>query len=110
MLQSFRDNMKGTLVIVVIIIFIVPMVLSGVGASFLGSVAGTDAASVDGETISRSTLNRAVYLQKQRLLSQEGVYPTADYLQDENLRGPVLDNLTRRLALANSARDAGMGA
>jgi len=111
MLQSVRDKMKGTFVAgVVFLLFIVPLVLTGVGdGSFLGSAAGNDAASVDGKKISNAELRRAVYMRKQRLLGQQGVDPSADYLRDENLRGPVLENLTRRAALLVSAKEGGMG-
>ncbi len=110
MLQSVRDNMKGTMVVVIVVLFIVPMVLSGIGGSFLGSVAGTDAASVNGETITRAELRREVFMQKQRMLSQGNVDPTSDRLKDENLQQPVLEQLTRRTALVVSASDAGMAA
>lgn len=108
MLQSVRDNLKGTVAIIVIILFIIPMVLSGVGGSFLGSAAGTDAATVNGEAISRMELSREVYAQKQRILAQDGVDPSSDFLKDENLTGPVLDRLTRRTAMLVAAREGGM--
>ena len=110
MLQGVRDNMKGTMVVVVVVLFIVPMVLSGIGGSFLGSVAGTDAASVNGETITRAELRREVFMQKQRMLSQGNVDPTSDSLKDENLQQPVLEQLTRKRALVVSATQAGMAA
>lgn len=109
MLASVRENLKGTLVVVVVIIFIVPMVISGVGTTFLGSVAGTDAASVDGETISNVELERAVRLRRAQLLEQQGANASSEFLTDERLRGPVLDSLTRRLALVTNGQQAGMG-
>lgn len=110
MLQSVRDNLKGTFVAgIVILFFIVPLVFTGFdGGSYFGSVAGTDAAVVDGKNISTRELNRAVFMRKQRMLQQQGVDPTADYLKDENLRGPVLDTLTRRAALVVAAEKGGM--
>jgi len=112
MLQGLRDSLKGTVIATVIVLFfIVPMVISGFSSgSWLGSVAGRDAASVNGTEISKRELDREVYLQKQRLLSQEGVDPSADYLKEENLRKPVLDRLTKKAAMLTSARDAGMAA
>ena len=109
MIQSFRENMKNTVVVfVVVLLFIVPMVLTGVGNSFLGSVAGSDAATVGSTTISNAELRRSIYMQKQRLLSQDGVDESADFLKDENLRGPVLDQLTRRAALVDTLSNSGM--
>ncbi len=109
MLQSLRDNLKGGLVAtIVILFFVVPLVLTGVGdGSFLGSAAGQDAAEVDGKNISLRELGRAVANRKDQLLSQQGVDPSADYLKDENLRGPVLEDLVRRAALVTSSRKAG---
>lgn len=111
MLQKVRDNMKGTLVAsVVFLLFIVPLVLTGVGdGSFLGSAVGTNAAEVNGKKISEAELRRAIFMQRQRMLDQQGVDPTAEFLKEENLRGPVLDNLTRRAALVTSAQEGGMG-
>ena len=108
MLQSVRNNLKGTVAVIVIILFIIPMVLSGVGGSFLGSAAGTDAATVNGESISKMELSREVYAQKQRILAQDGIDPASDFLKDENLAGPVLDRLTRRTAMLVTAREGGM--
>ncbi len=111
MLQKVRDNMKGSFVAaVVFLLFIVPLVLTGLGdGSFLGSVAGTDAASVDGKEISKAELRRAVYIRKQNILAQDGVDPNAEFLKDENLTTPVLENLTRRAALVVSAEKGGLG-
>ena len=109
MIQSFRDNMKGTLVVIIIIIFVVPMVLSGIGTDFLGSAAGTTVAKVNGKKIYRHELNRMISQEKNRLLSQEGVDPNADYLKDENLRGPVLQRLVRETAIIEALKKDGMG-
>lgn len=111
MLQKVRESMKGTFVAtIVFLFFIVPLILTGVdGGSFLGSAVGTDAASVEGKAISNAELRRAIYMRKQRLLDQQGVDPNAEYLKDENLRGPVLESLTRRAALIVSAEKGGMG-
>ena len=109
MLQNVRDNMKGTLIVVVILLFIVPMVITGVDGSFLGGVAGTDAAKVEGETISEMDLARAIYMRRQQIVAQTGGDAGADYLNDKNLRDPVLNNMVRRLALIRTAQKAGMG-
>ena len=109
MLQNVRDNMKGTLVVVVIMLFVVPMILTGIDSSFLGSVAGTDAAKVEGEVITEQDLLRAIYLRRQQIVSQNGGDSSADYLSDQNLRDPVLDGMVRRLALTQMAKKSGMG-
>lgn len=110
MLLNIRESLKGTVVAaVVLLLFVVPLVLTGVGSSFLGSAAGTNAASVDGMDITESELRRAVYQRRQQLLSRENADPNADYLKDENLRGPVLEGLTQRAAIIVSAKSGGMG-
>ena len=110
MLQGVRDNMKGTVVLVVIAIFVIPMVLTGVNSSFLGSVAGTNAATVEGKSISNSELARGIYYRRQSLVAQTGADASADFLSDENLRPQVLQQLTERAALVRIAEKNGMGA
>ncbi len=109
MLQSVRDNLKGTTVSAVIIIFFVlPMVVAGVGSSWLGSVAGTDAAKVDGRTISKAELGLAIRNYKEQRINQ-GVDPSDESLSDENLVEPVLQQLTNKEALLAAAERGGMG-
>ncbi len=109
MLQNVRDNMKGTIATIVVIIFVVPMVVTGIGgSSFLSSIAGTDAAKVNRQAITRTELNRAVFQQRERMKSQ-GVDAASDQLKDENLVGPVLQSLVRQAALVTTSKKAGMG-
>ena len=109
MLNTVRENLKGTLVFIVIIIFIVPMVIGGVGSSdFLGSVAGNDAASVNGESVSNIDLSRAIQMQRNRMTAQGRLDASSPFLTDEYLREPILGNLTRRMALVTQAEDSGM--
>lgn len=110
MLLNIRESFKGTVVAgVVLVIFIVPLVLTGVGPTFLGSAAGTDAATVDGKTITERDLARAVETRRNALLQQDGADENADYLKRENLREPVLDSLIRAAAIIAAAEDGGMG-
>ena len=109
MIQSFRENMKNTFVVVfVVIFFIVPMVISGVGGDILGSVAGDDAAKVGREPIPEISLARAMEQYRQRVLTSGEVDSDAEFLQDENLRGPILSQLVQRAALIDSAKRYGM--
>lgn len=104
MLESIRQNLKGTLVVIVIIIFIVPMVISGVGTSFLGSSSAQEAANVDGETISNMTLDRAIRAERNRLLQMGGIDATSPLLEDARLKGVALDRLTRRASLVAAGK------
>lgn len=109
MLQNVRDNMKGTIAVIVVVIFVVPMVLSGFGDSnFLSNVGGTEAAKVNGRSISKTELNKAIYQQRERMKSQ-GVDALSEQLKDENLRRPVLQQLTQQAALVTTSEKAGMG-
>ena len=108
MLASVRENLKGTLVVVVVVIFIIPMVISGVGTGYLGSVAGNEVAKVDGEAISREQLERGVSIRRDQLLQQQQLSADSPMLRDENLRASVLQSLTRRQALINAGAQSGM--
>lgn len=109
MLQNVRDNMKGTVAIIVVAIFVVPMVITGFGdSSFLSGFSGSDAAKVNKQTISRVELNRAIYQQRERMKAQ-GVEATSEQLKEENLRAPVLQSLTQQAALVTTSKKAGMG-
>lgn len=108
MLQSLRDNLKGTVAVIIIAIFAVPMVLFGVEKLFVGSLGGNDVATVDGTSVTRQELRRAIYLQKQRILSENDIDPSSEFLKDENLREPVLRSLTRQKALLNAAKEGDM--
>lgn len=110
MLQNLRDNLKGTVAVVVITIFVVPLVLFGVEQLFVGSVGGTDAAEVNGEGINLRDLQREIVLEKGRLQQQLELEDSSPRLQDDALRGPVLDRMIRQQALLQAATEGGMGA
>ena len=109
MLQNVRDNLKGTAAVIVIGLLVVPLVVTGIGgSSFLGSVAGTNAAKVNKKSITRAQLDRAIYFQREQMISR-GADATAEELSDDNLREPVLQSLVRRAALTTTAEKGGMG-
>lgn len=110
MLQNLRDNLKGTVAVIVLIIFIVPLVLFGVEQLFVGSMSGTGAASVNGEEISQRELQRQLVLEKQSRQQRFDLEPGSPQLEDSVLMAPVLQRMTRRLALEQVAKDGGMGA
>ncbi len=110
MLQSFRDNLKGTVATVLVGLMIIPFALFGVDSLFLSDGSAGDAAEVDGVSISENELAQAVFMQKQQLLSRFGQNAPADFLTDERLRQPVLDDLIRRRLSTRVAADGGMAA
>ena len=107
MLQSFRDNLKGTAFFIVVLISI-PFALVGIDQIFLGSSATKAELSVNGEDISQLEVERALNFQKQRLLSQ---YPDLDptQLDDALLLPGVKQRLINEKVLSLRARDNGMG-
>lgn len=108
MLQSLRDNLKGTVAVIVIAIFAVPMVLFGVEELFVGGLGGNVVATVGEQDIERTELNRAVELRKRQIMAEQNVDPSSELLEDENLRGPMLESLIRQAALVSAAREGGM--
>lgn len=110
MLQSFRDNMKGTMAFVIIGIMIIPFALFGVDSLFLQDNTSGKAAEVNGKIISEMDLSRAIAMQKQQLLERFGEQAPVDLLSDEKLRDPVLNRLIQRHVIENSAYDGGLTA
>ena len=108
MLQSIRDNLKGTLAFIIIGIIIVPLALFGVDSLFSDSGLGQNAAQVNGDDISERDLNRAIYLQKQQMIARFGQNLPADFISDESLRQPVLNNLIERELLSQGAANLSM--
>lgn len=110
MLQSVRDNLKGTVAVFVLAIFIIPLILFGVEQLFVGSVGGTDVATVNGESLSRTDFMRELTIEKQRLQQQFELPPNSPQLEDSALSGPVLQRMVQREALYQAAVDGRMGA
>jgi len=110
MLQSVRDNLKGTLMVIVVIIFIIPMVISGVGTTFLNSVAGTDFAKVNGDEISKTEVARAVQIQRNNMIASGKMKADDEQLSDEKLTPLVAESMIRRAALVTQAKKHGMAA
>lgn len=107
MLQDFRDNLKGSAKIVLVAIIIVPFALFGVDAIFLSGSSVEEVASVNGETITELRLQQSVALQKQQILNRyEDLEPSM--INDEQLRGPVIQQLIRQKAVELAAREQGM--
>lgn len=108
MLQSLRDNLKGTAATIIVVFIALSFGLVGLETLFAPSVSGADAASVNGEPVTETELARAVQFQKRRIEAQFGDQAPADFLSDERLREPVLNDLIQRLVLVQEALDEGM--
>lgn len=108
MLQSLRDNLKGSVAVIVVALMVVPLVLFGVDSLFVGSGSAPEVAEVNGEVITEAELQQAIFFRQNQMRSQFGDNLPEQFVSEENLRGPVLDSLIKRRLLAQSAKDGGM--
>jgi len=107
MLQDFRESMKGIAFFIVILI-IVPFAFVGIDSIFSNSPASDAELDVDGHSISRLVVDRALSIHKQRLLQQLGDIDPA-LLDDAILRGPVKQRLISEKAAELTALENNMG-
>ncbi len=108
MLQHLRDNSRGVISFILIGFLVIIFALTGVEALFNWDTSANQAAKVNGEQITEMDVARAVSMQKQQMLNLYGDQIPAQFLSDEYLRKPALDNLIQRLILSQAAKDAGM--
>lgn len=108
MLQAFRENLKGTLAIIIVGLMMIPFALFGIDSLFLQDPGAGKAAEVNGEAIADPELARAVQIQKQQLLQRFGEQAPVDLISDENLREPVLNRLINRELLRQAAVEGKM--
>jgi len=109
MLQSMRDNLKGTAAVILAALFGFIMVIGGIDF-FTGASGGSaDAvAEVNGEKITNLDLQRAIQNRRNMIMSQYGENVPADLLSDAQLREPVLRQLVTSSVMRQAAQDSGM--
>lgn len=109
MLQSMRDNLKGTAAIIVAAFFGFIMVIGGIDF-FSGASGGSadEVAEVNGVKISNLDLQRAIQNRRNMIMNQYGENVPQDLLSDEKLRGPVLQQLISSSVMRQAAKDSGM--
>lgn len=108
MLQHLRDNSRGVISFILIGFLVIIFALTGVEALFNWDTSANQAAKVNGETVTEMDLARAINIQKQQMLNTYGDQIPAEFLSDDYLRKPVLDNLVQRKVLYQAAEDNGM--
>ncbi|WP_317929211.1 SurA N-terminal domain-containing protein [Halioxenophilus sp. WMMB6] len=108
MLQTFRDNLKGTVAVFLVVLICIPLVIFGIDSLFNTNPNTQAVAEVNGEPISQVDLARAIELQRRQLMAQFGSSLPPEFLSDERLRGPVLQSLIQRAALLQAADNGGM--
>jgi peptidyl-prolyl cis-trans isomerase D len=82
--------------------------LTGVEALFNWDTSANQAAKVNGEQVTEMDVARAIGMQKQQMLNTYGDQIPAEFLTDEYLRKPVIDNLVQRMVLSQAAVKSGM--
>lgn len=108
MLQHLRDNSRGVISFILIGFLVIIFALTGVEALFNWDTSANQAAKVNGETVTEMDVARAINIQKQQMLNTYGDQIPAEFLSDDYLRKPVLDNLVQRKVLFQAAEDNGM--
>jgi peptidyl-prolyl cis-trans isomerase D len=108
MLQNLRDNSRGVISFILIGFLVIIFALTGVEALFNWDTSANQAAKVNGEQVTEMDVARAIGMQKQQMLNTYGDQIPAEFLTDEYLRKPVIDNLVQRMVLSQAAGKSGM--
>jgi peptidyl-prolyl cis-trans isomerase D len=110
MLQTMRENMKGTVAILIVGFLGLIMALSLVDLSGSGGYGQNfnDVAEVNGNKISERELQIALQQERQRLQGQFGNSLPAEFLSDDRLRSPALQGLIQRSVVQDRALKSGM--
>jgi peptidyl-prolyl cis-trans isomerase D len=108
MLQNLRDNSRGVISFILIGFLVIIFALTGVEALFNWDTSANQAAKVNGEPVTEMDVSRAISMQKQQMLNTYGDQIPAEFLTDEYLRKPVIENLVQRMVLSQAAGKSGM--
>lgn len=108
MLQHLRDNSRGVISFILIGFLVIIFALTGVEALFNWDTSANQAAKVNGEAVTEMDVARAINVQKQQMLNAYGDQIPAEFLSDEYLRKPVIENLVQRKVLSQTAENVGM--
>jgi peptidyl-prolyl cis-trans isomerase D len=105
MLQSMRDNLKGT--IAIIMVGFLSFILIGSLLQFSGNSNQNrnEVASIDSRTITELDLLRAIEGRRQQLTAQLGDQLPPEFLSNERLRPLALDTLINYSLLINTGLD-----
>ncbi len=108
MLQHLRDNSRGVISFILIGFLVIIFALTGVEALFNWDTSANQTAKVNGEVVTEMDVARAISMQKQQMLNTYGDQIPAEFLSDEYLRKPVIENLVQRMVLSQAAESAGL--
>lgn len=110
MLQNIRDNSKGVVSGILIALLVVIFALSGAETLFNSDPNARSVIKVNGEAISEIDISRATATQKQQIVERYGESVPPEFLSDEYLRSPVVENLIQRVLLVQAAKENGITA
>lgn len=108
MLQNIRDNSKGLVSGILIGFLVVLFALSGAESLFNKDPVEQSAVKVNGETLTRLDVERAIANRRQQMQERYGDSIPAEFLTEEHLRGPAIESLVERALLVQAASDAGL--
>ena len=108
MLQSLRDNSKGVIAGMLIGFLVIIFAVSGSESLFNFDPATKGVVSVNGEDITEVDIVRASANYRRQMAAQYGDSLPPDFLSDENIRQPVIENLIQRKVLTQKAEESGM--
>lgn len=108
MLQGMRNKLKGIVAIFIVVLLTVPLALVGVEQLFYDNGQVNEVAEVNGRTITEREVYLGLSRERARLQSQFGNSLPADFLSDERLRAPVVEQLIQRQLIASAAEKGKM--
>jgi peptidyl-prolyl cis-trans isomerase D len=106
MLQSIRDNIRGWIAWVVVILLSIPFALFGINTYFEGRFTD-NVALVDGDEITRGEFRDRYQRQYMQIRQMFGQQFDPDMIDEDRLRRQVLDRMVRERLLEKRAREHG---
>ncbi|MEH6909595.1 MAG: SurA N-terminal domain-containing protein [Oceanicoccus sp.] len=108
MLQNIRENSQGLIAKFIIGLIVLTFALFGID-SLVGGSGPAIVATVNGDDITLADLEQGVSLERRRLLTYMGDNADPSLLDEQRLRGPVLERLIQQKLLLQAAEDASIG-
>lgn len=108
MLQNIRDNSRGLISGILIGFLVVLFAISGAETLFNRDPIEQSAVKVNGETLTKLDVERAIANRRQQMQERYGDSIPAQFLTDDQLRGPAIDSLIERALLIQAAERAGL--
>jgi peptidyl-prolyl cis-trans isomerase D len=102
MLQDIREKVQGTTIKVLVWLIVISFSIFGIESILVGG-GGGGVAEVNGEEVSPQELQQALNTQKRRLIATMGDNLDPAMLEDDALKGQVLNSLINRKLLMQSA-------